>query len=164
MLRSPFLQWVDILYSFIIKIGSNLQSLFLLYMRLVWGHQFFIYGLDKLAHIQSAIDLFTSLHIPFPVFSAYLVGTMEMAGGFLLFIGFASRLAAIPLIIITLTALSTAHAPEISNFRFLLEPLSLVKQTPYPFLITSILVFVFGPGRVSIDAWLKRWVDQQPRY
>ncbi len=164
MLRSPFLHWIDILYSFIIKIGSNLQSLFLLYMRVVWGHQFFITGLGKLENIQKVVDFFTSLNIPFPLFNAYLVGTIEMVGGFLLFIGFASRLTAIPLIIIMLTALSTAHVPEISNFRFLLEPLSLVKQTPYPFLITCILVFVFGPGRVSIDAWLKRWVERQPRY
>jgi len=164
MLRSPFLHWVDLLYSFIIKIGSNLQSVFLLYMRIVWGHQFLIIGLGKLGDIHKVADFYTSLNIPFPLFNAYLVGTIETVGGFLLLIGFASRLAAIPLIIIMLTALSTAHAPNISNFRFLLEPLSLVKQDPYPFLITSILVFVFGPGRVSIDAWLKRWVDRQPRY
>ena len=164
MLRNPALLWTDRIYSFIIKIGSSLQSLFLLYMRLVWGHQFFMAGLFKFGHIYTIAPFFASLHIPLPLFSAYLVATIETVCGFLLFIGFASRLAAIPLIFVMLTALSTAHAPELSNFRFLFEPLALVQQEPYPFLITALLVFIFGPGRVSIDAWLKRWIERQPRY
>jgi putative oxidoreductase len=164
MLRSPTLYRLDKLYSFVIKVGSNFQSLFLFYMRLVWGHQFLITGLGKLSNIQSTADFFASLNFAFPLFHAYLVGIFEAVCGLLLLIGFASRLASIPLIFIMLTALGTAHAPELSNFRFLLEPLSLVKQDPYPFLITAILVFLFGPGRISVDAWLKRWIDNQPRY
>jgi uncharacterized membrane protein YphA (DoxX/SURF4 family) len=39
-----------------------------------------------------------------------------------------------------------------------------VSQNPYPFLITTLLVFIFGPGRISLDAWIKRWVSHQPRY
>ncbi len=164
MFKNPALNRTDKLYSFLIKIGSNLQSLFLFYMRLTWGHQFFIIGMGKLSNIQQTADFFSSLNFSFPLFDAYLVGIFEAVCGLLILVGFASRLAAIPLIVIMLTALSTAHAPEISNFRFLLEPLSLVKQTPYPFLITSLLVFIFGPGRISLDAWLKHWVDHQPRY
>jgi putative oxidoreductase len=164
MLRSPTLLWTDKIYSLIIKIGSNLQSLFLLYMRLVWGHQFLMAGLLKFSHIDTVAPFFASLNIPAPLFSAYLVAAVEAVCGFFLLIGFASRLAAIPLILVMLTALSTAHAPELSNFRFLFEPLALVQQEPYPFLITAVLVFVFGPGRVSIDAWLKHWIEHQPRY
>jgi len=161
---SPFLHAIDILYSFLIKVGSNLQSLFLFYMRVTWGHQAVIYGLGKLQAIEQTIQFFSSLHIAHPEFNAYLVGWVEMVGGICLVFGFVTRLAAIPLIIVMLTALSTAHAPDISNLRFLLQPLLLVRQAPYPFLITAFLVFIFGPGRISIDAWLKRWSERRPKY
>ncbi|MES2272668.1 MAG: DoxX family protein [Chlamydiota bacterium] len=164
MLTNPFLHWTEKFYNFIIKIGSNLQSLFLLYMRLTWGHQFFITGLGKLGAIDKVTQFFTTLQIPHPHFHAYLVGSIEAICGFLLFFGFASRLAAIPLIFIMFTALGTAHAHNLTNFLFITNPLTLVRQEPYPFLITALLVFIFGPGRISVDAWIKRWLHRQPRY
>lgn len=163
MLVNPTLRWLERLYAPFIGVGSNLQSLFLLYMRLTWGHQFFLHGLNKLTHVEQTLHFFASQNFAQPLLITYLVGTVELVGGFCLFVGFASRLAAIPLIAILLTALSTVHAAAISNFRFLFEPLSLVKEAPYPFLITAILIFVFGPGRISVDGWLKRWFLKQPR-
>jgi putative oxidoreductase len=164
MLANPFLYWMDKIYGFFIKIGSNLQSIFLLYMRLTWGHQFFLTGLEKLKSIPETIQLFTKLHIPSPTFHAYEVGIIEALGGILLIAGFASRIVSIPLIILTVTALSTAHAENLSGLSFITDPHILVIQRPYPFLITSILVFIFGPGRVSLDAWIKRWLSHQPKY
>lgn len=164
MFTNAWLHWLDRIYSFFIKIGSNLQSLFLLYLRITWGHQLFLTGVDKLKNIDATIEFFTKLNIPSPVFHAYEIGIIEAVCGILLFIGFLSRLAAIPLTIIMVTALFTAHAEYLANFRFVTEPLILVIQEPYPFLMMGLLIFCFGPGRVSIDAWIKRWVDKQPRY
>ena len=164
MLVNPFLRKAEKIYQFFIRFGSNFQSLFLLYMRVTWGNEFMQTGLQKLNAIGKTADFFASLHISHPLFNAYLVSWTETLCGLCLLLGFASRMAAIPLIIIMLTALSTAHAPDISNFRFLFDPLSLVRQTPYPFLITAILILCFGPGRISIDAWLKRWIGNKPRY
>ncbi len=164
MLENPFLRWIHRIYGFFVKIGSNLQSFLLLYMRLTWGHQLFLIGINKLKDIEGTVQFFTKLNIPSPLFHAYEVGIIEAVGGILLFIGLASRLISIPLIIVMITALSTAHADYLANFRFVIEPHVLVVQHPYPFLITAWMVFVFGPGRVSLDAWIKRWVDRQPRY
>ncbi|HSX38236.1 MAG TPA: DoxX family protein [Chlamydiales bacterium] len=162
--ESSLLHFIDRLYSLIIKIAGNLQSLFLLYMRLTWGYQLMHMGWAKLRSIDTAIAYFASLHFSHPVFDAYLAGAIEFLGGCCLFFGFASRIACIPIALLALAALSTAHAPHISNFRFLLQPLSLVRQTPYPFLLTSLIIFIFGPGRISIDGWLKRWSEKQPKY
>ena len=151
-------------YNFFLKIGNNLQSLFLLFMRLTWGHQFFIAGLGKLHNIDHVTQFFASLNIPYPEFSAYLVGSCEMIGGICLILGFASRITTIPLIIIMCTAISTAHVHIFQGSLLILDPQVLVRQAPYPYLITALLVFLFGPGRVSLDAWIKRWVDNQPRY
>jgi putative oxidoreductase len=161
---SPTLHAIARIYGLLIKAGSNLQSLFLLYMRLTWGYQFLLTGLGKLHGIEKTAQFFASLHISHPYFNTYLVGWVEFLGGLCLILGFASRLAAIPLTIVLATALSIAHAQDISHFRFLFDPLTFVKQTPYPFLITCLMVFVFGPGRLSIDAWLKRWSEKRPKY
>ena len=163
MLVNPTLRRLEKLYTPFIRVGSNLQSLFLLYMRLTWGHQFFLHGLDKLTHVEETLHFFASQNFGQPLFVTYLTGTVELVGGFCLFVGFASRLVAVPLIVQMLVALSTVHAAALSNYKFLFEPLSLVKEAPYPFLITAALVFVFGPGRISIDGWLKRWLLRQPR-
>lgn len=164
MFKYSFLNWISRFYNFFIKTGSNFQSLFIFYMRATWGHQFFILGLAKLGSIEPISKLFSSLAIPAPTLSAYLVAIMEAVCGFMLFIGLGSRIAAIPLIFIMLVALSTAHGANLSGMKFLLEPQSLVKEAPYPFLITSLIVFIFGPGRISVDAWIKRWLDKQQKY
>jgi len=160
MYRCRFLNGAAWFYNIVITCGSSLQSVFLLYMRLTWGSQFLITGWGKLHAIEKVSTYFASLHISYPVFNAYLVGAVEMIGGFLLIIGLGSRLVAIPLMIVMFMALGTAHADQIADFRFLLVPKTLVAQTPYPYLITCLLVFIFGPGRVSIDAWIKRCLSK----
>jgi len=164
MFRNPILQSLSTMYGWVISLGSNLQSLFLLWMRLTWGHQFVMTGINKLSNIDETIHFFTSLQITAPQFHAYFVGYTELICGGLLIVGLASRLAAIPLIFIMFTALGTAHGPVLAHFKFITEPSSLVHEAPYPFLITSLLILIFGPGRVSIDAWIKRWVNRQPTY
>jgi putative oxidoreductase len=120
--------------------------------------------MDKLNNIVETAQFFAKLGIPWPEFHAYFVGYCELIGGSLLVLGFASRLISIPLIVIMLTALSTAHAAKLTNFQFILDPRALVSENPYPFLITVLLVFFFGPGRLSLDALVKRWVSHQPKY
>lgn len=164
MFESRFLRIINRIYSWTISCGGNLQSLFLLYMRLVWGHQFFITGISKFANIGMVDQFFTTLNLSHPLMVAYVVAFFETVGGLCLFFGFASRLAAIPLAIIMISALSLAHSEAFIQLRFLLEPSLLVHQAPYPFLLTSLLVFIFGPGRVSIDALLKRWASRQPKF
>lgn len=143
MLANPFLYWMNFFYGWFVALGSNLQSIFLLYMRLTWGHQFFLNGAFK---------------------HEGMLGGFELIGGICLILGLASRLVSIPLIITTITLLTTEHAESLAGFQFILAPHVLVQQEPYPYLITALLVFIFGPGRVSLDAWIKRWVSHQPKY
>jgi putative oxidoreductase len=164
MYRNATLHRLATMYGWVISLGSNLQSLFLLWMRITWGHQFVLTGLKKLTNIDETIHFFTSLNIANAQFHAYLVGYTELICGGLLILGLASRLAAIPLVIIMITALTTAHAAVFSHFHFITDPSSLVSEAPYPFLITTLMILIFGPGRISVDAWIKRWVKKQPTY
>ena len=164
MFENPILHFIAAVYERIIKIGSNLQSLLLFWMRLTWGQQFLSHGLAKLHDIEGTAQFFASLDIHHPYFHAHLVGYTEAIGGLCLMVGLASRLVSIPLIVIMVTALSSAHINIFERFRFVLEPSMLSNSAPYPFLITAMLVLIFGPGRISLDAWLKRWSDTQPKY
>ena len=164
MFANPLLHLIALFYQKIIKIGSNFQSLFLLWVRLTWGHQFFLTGMEKLRHIEQTTQFFASLDIPNPAFHAHLVGASEVIGGSLLVIGLASRLVSIPLLITLLVALGTAHIKILTGFHFLTDPAQLAASNPFPFLIMTLLMLCFGPGRISIDAWLKRWAERQPKY
>ena len=163
MFESRFLQMLNVLYSWTVVLGSNLQSVFIVYMRVVWGHQLFLAGVHKFANMADTVKFFSTLPLKHPDFMAHLVAGFEVVCGILLFIGFMSRLVSIPVIVIMISAISLAHSEALVQLRFLLEPMRLVQQAPYPFLITALIVLIFGPGRVSIDAWLKRWANRQPK-
>lgn len=136
-------------YEGIISAGDFFQHLFLLAIRLYWGYAFHVAGCDKFAHIDKVIGFFGSLGIPFPEANAYLVATIECVGGWCLILGFASRLASIPLAITMVVALVTAHYGAASEI--LSNPTKFIVEVPVTFLLTSLTVFVFGPGWISID-------------
>ncbi|MDE3045179.1 MAG: DoxX family protein [Verrucomicrobiota bacterium] len=162
--ENPFLEFISSSYNWLVEWSSNCQSLLLLWMRLTWGHQFFLAGSGKLANIDQTVQFFSTLCTAYPYFCAHLVGYLELIGGLLLMVGLASRLVTIPLIITMIVALTTAHSHILAHFRFLTHPSAFVNEGPYPYLITCLLVLVFGPGRFSLDAWIKRWAHKQKKY
>lgn len=141
-------------YRGLICFGRILQPFILLAMRLFWGYLFVVFGAAKLGHISETAKSFASLNIPIPHFMAYLVGLTEVVGGFLLIIGLGSRLAALALCIVTIVAYATAHVEAFHQLAA--DPQILIKQPPFNFLLTSLLVLAFGPGLFSIDALIKR--------
>lgn len=133
-------------------IGSLIQSPLLLVLRLYFGLGFVITGASKLQDIGKFTGYLTSLHIPYPEFAAWATALTETVGGVLLILGLLSRLASIPLITVMCVAYVTAHADVLVNFWK--DPTLFVSAPPFNFLLTSLLVFAFGPGRFSIDAAL----------
>lgn len=142
------------LYQSTVTVGNFLQDFFLLAIRLVWGYFFFLSGWEKLSNIEPVIGFFGELGIPFPMLNAYLVGVVESAGGLLLMVGLGSRLIAIPLIITMMVALATAHKAAL--FGAFQDPQKLIIQGPFNYLMTAIIIFCFGPGKISIDYALCR--------
>ncbi|HSX11780.1 MAG TPA: DoxX family protein [Chlamydiales bacterium] len=164
MLTSPLFRILDAIYGLIVKVGSNLQSLLLLYLRITWGHQLFMTGIADLKNIDPLIAALRNFSFPAPVFHAHEFAIVETVGGILLFFGLMSRLAAIPTFLVMLGILTTMHGAPLSDLRFVTDPLILTIQRPYPFMLTALIVFIFGPGRISIDALIKRWLEKQFRY
>ena len=147
------------LYVLLTAIGNSLKSPLLLLLRLCWGGAFFYSGLWKFGHIDSTIQYFTSLGLPIPAFNAYFVSLIELLGGACLFLGLGSRLAALILVVDMIVAYMTAE-PEAVRTLFS-NPLLFTQKTPFSFLFASLMIFVFGPGAISIDRYLEKNVFKQ---
>lgn len=145
-------------YEVLVSGANLLQSPFLLLLRIYFFWQLFQTGQGKLAHIEKISDYFVSLGIPLPTLNAYLAGATETFASLLLIVGLASRLSAIPVTIVMIVAYLTADFEAVTNF--FSDPDKFVKADPFPFLITALIVLVFGPGKFSIDAVIKWIVDR----
>src|SRR5271163_326124 len=139
-------------YNLFVRAFSSLQSPFLLAVRLYWGWQFMQAGWGKLHDIGKVVGFFTNLGIPAPALNAYFVSGLEFAGGLLLLLGLGSRLIALPLTIDMIVAYITADREAL--FSIISNPDKFTAAAPYTFLVASLIVLIFGPGKASIDAFL----------
>ena len=145
---------VEKLYTLFLRAASSLQSPFLLAVRLYWGWQFHLTGHGKLADISKPIDYFGSLGIPAPAVNAWFVTLVEFVGGFLLIAGLASRPAALLLTIDMIVAYVVADREALLSI--FSDPDKFMAATPFTFLFASLIILIFGPGKVSFDTLLAR--------
>jgi putative oxidoreductase len=140
------------LYGRFFDLVSYLQSPFLLFVRLYWGWQLGVSGWGKLHHLDKVTDFFTSLNLPMPAQMALAISSLEFFGGIFLALGLVSRLTAFVLTINMLMAYITADREAL--FSIFSDPDKFYAAAPYTFLIASLLILIFGPGRISVDALL----------
>ena len=146
---------LKIAYGRLVHFQELLRSPFLLFIRLYWGWQFFQAGKGKFGNIDHVIGFFQGLGIPLPKLNAYVVGTTETFGGLLLMLGLAARLATIPLTIAMIVAYLTADLAAVRGI--FSDPEAFVKAAPFSFLLTSLIVLIFGPGFFSLDNLIERF-------
>lgn len=138
--------------------GLLVSSAFLLLLRVYFFWQLFLTGKGKLANIGKVTEFFASLGIPLPALNAYFIGSLECFGGLLLIAGLASRPLAVLIGISMIVAYITADFDAVANI--FTDPDKFVKADPFPFLLTALIIYVFGPGDFSLDKILKRrWKD-----
>ena len=141
-------------YELIVTGANFLQSPLLLALRLYFFWQLFLTGKGKLSNIGKVSEFFTSLGIPLPTLNAYFIGSLECFGSLLLIIGLASRPLSL-LIVISMTVAYLAGDFE-AVMNIFSDPDKFVKADPFPFLLTALIILVFGPGLFSIDALMKQ--------
>ncbi len=139
-------------YDLLTRASSSLRSPFMLAIRLYWGWQFMQTGWGKLTDIGKVIYFFTELGIPAPALNAYFVSGLEFGGGLLLLLGLGSRLIALPLAIDMIVAYILADREAL--FSIISNPDKFTAAAPYTFLVASLLVLIFGPGKLSLDRLL----------
>jgi putative oxidoreductase len=146
-------------YELLVASGNLWQSPLLLVLRAYFFWQLFMTGQGHLANIGKVSEFFVSLGIPFPTSNAYLSSSVECFGSLLLIVGLASRLTAIPVAATMAVAYLTADLEAVTNI--FSDPDKFVKADPFPYFICALIVLVFGPGRFSMDALIKR-ISAQP--
>ena len=142
-------------YRILNKVADALQSPFLLLVRLYWGWQFMQTGWGKLNNLPKVTEFFTTLGIPMPGITAHFIAGLEFAGGILLILGLGSRLIALVLTVNMLVAYITADREAL--FSVISNPDKFYAAAPYTFLVASLIVLIFGPGRLALDELFARW-------
>jgi putative oxidoreductase len=141
------------LFKILISIQIYAQDIFLLSVRLFWGYNFFLTGKGKLLNFERTVGYFSSLGIPMPEINVLMAGGTEAVGGILLFLGLGSRIITLPLMFTMIVALLTAHREELLGI--LNDPDAFTATPPFLFLFASLIVFLFGAGKYSLDKKMK---------
>jgi putative oxidoreductase len=133
---------------------SLLQSPFLLFVRLYWGWQLIESGWGKLHNLDKVTQFFTSLNLPMPAQTAVFISCVEFFGGLFLAVGLFSRMTALVLTINMVMAYITADREALLSI--FSDPDKFYAAAPYVFLIASLIILIFGPGKFCLDYLLRR--------
>lgn len=135
---------------FIQRILTTNAPASVLLIRLVVGAVFLSEGLQKfLFPNELGVGRFIKIGIPAPQAMASFVGLVEIVCGTLIILGLLTRLAAIPLIINILVAISTTKVPMLMRSGF--WAMAHEARTDFSMLLGSIFLLIVGAGAWSID-------------
>ena len=140
------------LYGQFFDLVSYSRSPFLLLVRLYWGWQLIESGWGKLHHLDKVTEFFGSLNLPMPAETALAISSLEFFGGIFLAIGLLSRLTALVLTINMVMAYITADREAL--FSIFSDPDKFYAAAPYTFLIASLVILIFGPGKIAVDSFI----------
>jgi putative oxidoreductase len=90
--------------------------------------------------------------------NAYFIGSLECFGSLLLIIGLGSQPLALLIVLSMVVAYLTADFEAVSSM--FSDPDKFAKADPFPFLLAALIVLVFGAGRFSVDALIKRRLER----
>ncbi len=143
------------LYLFLLSKVSMLRDLPPLIFRLILAYGFYGPAIKKLNNFESIIEWFGSLGIPAPTLNAYAAVSTECAGFVLLFLGLATRIISVPLMLVMVVAVVTVHYQngfECGKNGF---------EVPFYYFFMLFSLIVTGPGRISLDHLIfKKLIDR----
>jgi len=135
---------------------SFAQTPFLLIVRLYWGSWLIENGWAKLHNLGNVMEYFTSLGLPMPGPTAVFISSLEFFGGILLVLGLFSRVISLMLTINLVTAYITADREALLSI--FSDRDKFTAAAPFTFLFASLVVLIFGAGKISADGLLGRWL------
>ncbi len=148
-------------YALLVRSGNVFQVALLLFFRLNWGWRFFVTGKGKLTNHQHILEFFTSLHLPFPDLTAWMVGGIECIGGILLLLGLAARPVGLVLAVNMIVAYLSVDDDRQAVFNFFQDQDPFLSADPFFYLLTALLSFAFGAGPLSVDGLIKKLLSKK---
>ncbi|MDK9726459.1 MAG: DoxX family protein [Sterolibacteriaceae bacterium MAG5] len=140
-------------------------------LRLLLGWEFLESGLVKYDGENWFDDVRSRFFFPFDVlptaWSWQMATWFEIVGGIALVLGIGTRFFAASLAVLTVVAIGAVHWPEMwTGFGDLLKGYALTDggygnfKLPVIFLAMLLPLILSGPGRLSLDAWMRRRVTR----
>ena len=139
-------------YAILISVAGLLRSPALLVTRLYFFWQLFQDGQGKLNNLAKVSEYFGSLGIPFPTVNAWITGSIELFGSLLLIIGLATRPIALLIFCVMTVAYITGDREAV--LQIFSDPDKFVKADPFPYFVMALVLFLAGPGWISVDKLL----------
>lgn len=143
----------------------------LLSLRLLLGWDYLESGVEKLRGENWFGDIQERFPFPFdmvpPEISWQMATWFEILGGIALVIGLATRFFSLSLIVLTVVAIIAVHWPESwSTWNELMQGYVFTDQGQGNFKLPVLFIGMFlpllllGPGKLSIDAWLRHLAER----
>jgi len=121
-----------------------------IYVRFVVGLVFLSEGIQKFLRPDDVgAGRFAKIGFSNPEFWAHFTGSFEIICGILLLIGFLTRLASIPLLIIMAVAFITTKYPLLVDKGF--WPMAHEYRTDFAMTVLLIFLIIYGGGKNSLD-------------
>jgi putative oxidoreductase len=123
-------------------------------IRLIVGLVFLSEGIQKFFYPEIVgVGRFEKIGFENPEFWAYFVASFEVVCGALVLIGLLTRLAAIPLLTIMVTAIFTTKIPILLNEGFWF--MAHAARTDFAMTMLLIFLLIYGAGKWSVDNSLR---------
>lgn len=141
-------------------------------LRLVLGWEFLEAGLEKWRGENWFVDIQERFPFPFdrvpPELSWHLATGFEIVGGVALILGLGTRFVAVSLFVLTVVAIAAVHWPgDWMGLGDLLQGYVITDmgkgnfKLPVIYLAMLLPLIFAGPGRLSVDGWLRRRLKLQ---
>lgn len=134
---------------------EKLKDLPPLLFRLVLAYGFYGPATMKLNNFSGIVEWFTSMGMPLPKLNAFLATGTETVGFVLIFLGLATRLISISLMVIMVVAITTVHLGngfEAGNNGF---------EIPVYYMLMLFSLLITGPGKFSLDALIAKFYNDK---
>jgi len=138
------------------RISSSRAPAAVALIRLMVGAVFLSEGVQKfLFPDQLGAGRFAKIGLPAPEMLGPLVGSFEIVCGTLVLLGLATRLAAIPLLVIMSVAIVTTKLPMLAERGFWV--MAHEARTDWAMFLGALFLLIVGAGSWSADArWARR--------
>lgn len=144
ILAAPASRLLDMLYA-----GRWLGPLVL---RLGFGYFWLETGIAKVHNLDGFTQRFVSWGVPLPAFSATVSAWTDLLGGLLLMLGLFTRLICVPMIINMIVAIALVVSASLSGLD------DYVETNEVLYILIFFWLLMAGPGKVSVDTLLARWL------
>jgi len=136
------------------SLAASASDILLLVGRILLGWIFVRSGYGKIFDIPAYATTFPARGLP--TFLAYVAVPAEFFGGIALILGFATRYAVLVMIVFMLVATFSSHR----YWEFTDAAVRRIQDANFyknvAMLGGLLFLFVIGPGRLSVDAWLRK--------